>query len=290
MADMGLAAPPWRQSRARTILEDFDSYYVSALPKFLARVVVDTTDRTIEAKLIRAHRRGLMLFDRIWDNYPVDWEARSAWILKADRMQCALCGIEAWSKPALILQVHHIIHKSRGGTHDRRNLVTLCFECHQKQHDHQLTLDVSGIDLSGPSLEVGGLHRQTVTCLGRTTDTLLSRVVPSDWEAAAREWLSEHPERRLLAREIDAQVPRVQQHPAMTIGELYDAAFALAVQARSFQVTTPLPSKSLVLIDGDSAISDASTPDSAANTQSSSGGWVIYFIAIGMLALTAYLL
>jgi hypothetical protein len=45
-----------------------------------------------------------------------------------DGERCRLCGIRQ------DLQVHHIAYRSEGGTHDERNLITLCGEHHALVH------------------------------------------------------------------------------------------------------------------------------------------------------------
>lgn len=47
--------------------------------------------------------------------------------LKSD-IKCQYCGAD-------YKDVHHIIPRSMGGTHDFRNLVVLCEECHLKAHN-----------------------------------------------------------------------------------------------------------------------------------------------------------
>lgn len=53
----------------------------------------------------------------------------------ARRTRCEICG-DTW-----ILSVHHIKPRGRHGSGDDvpENLVTLCFNCHTKAHNGQLT-------------------------------------------------------------------------------------------------------------------------------------------------------
>lgn len=55
-------------------------------------------------------------------------EARAKAIMR-DGGKCVLCGSTE------NLQVHHKLHRADGGTDDLDNLVTLCEECHAKQHE-----------------------------------------------------------------------------------------------------------------------------------------------------------
>lgn len=59
-------------------------------------------------------------------------------IKAARRRRCEICG-GTW-----IVQVHHIIPRGRHGNGGDvpDNLITLCFECHAKAHDGNLTKDM----------------------------------------------------------------------------------------------------------------------------------------------------
>ena len=48
---------------------------------------------------------------------------------------CEMCLKEGKLTP--VEEVHHIVPVSRGGTHDRSNLMSLCKSCHNKIH-HEL--------------------------------------------------------------------------------------------------------------------------------------------------------
>ena len=58
------------------------------------------------------------------------FESRKDYILHRDNFKCQLCG-----KTHTKLEVHHIIFRSKGGTNDENNLITLCSECHKKLHE-----------------------------------------------------------------------------------------------------------------------------------------------------------
>ncbi len=47
---------------------------------------------------------------------------------KYDRFNCEVCGANA-------VDIHHIIHKSQGGTDEYNNLIALCRKCHDKAHN-----------------------------------------------------------------------------------------------------------------------------------------------------------
>lgn len=62
-------------------------------------------------------------------SYPPDWERRRKAVLKRDNYRCRECGAKNRK-----LHVHHIVPISDGGSHDLRNLITLCQSCHNSRH------------------------------------------------------------------------------------------------------------------------------------------------------------
>lgn len=57
-------------------------------------------------------------------------------ILSRDNFTCRYCGRRA---PEVVLQVDHIVARTKGGSDDDTNLITACFECNQGK----LTMEVS---------------------------------------------------------------------------------------------------------------------------------------------------
>ena len=58
-----------------------------------------------------------------------------------DSCQCRVCGSPHG------LQVHHIVHKSKGGHDTLDNLITLCSDCHLIVHNQLRSLIKSGVDV-----------------------------------------------------------------------------------------------------------------------------------------------
>ena len=55
----------------------------------------------------------------------------NARFLNKDKLPvCEKCNHENWN----ILQVHHLIEKSKGGSNDLNNLMLLCPNCHAREH------------------------------------------------------------------------------------------------------------------------------------------------------------
>jgi hypothetical protein len=70
--------------------------------------------------------KALPIFDTML-NYPPDWASRSAAVSKRDGV-CTACG------SGRVLQAHHVIPLSKGGTNRLSNLRLLCERCHQQEH------------------------------------------------------------------------------------------------------------------------------------------------------------
>lgn len=51
-------------------------------------------------------------------------------VLERDHEQCVACGRGGEN----ILQLHHLVYRSQGGTHTEENLATLCRDCHDDVH------------------------------------------------------------------------------------------------------------------------------------------------------------
>ena len=64
------------------------------------------------------------------------YSSRRKAVLHRDNYTCQCCG-----KKNCQLQTHHIIYRSRGGTDDENNMITLCKECHKRIHDGTIILD-----------------------------------------------------------------------------------------------------------------------------------------------------
>ena len=61
-----------------------------------------------------------------------------------DGYKCGICGCEG-----VLLHVHHMRHRSEGGSDDPSNLVSVCAACHAKVHGGQL--GGSEVDVSSRS-------------------------------------------------------------------------------------------------------------------------------------------
>lgn len=66
--------------------------------------------------------------------YPSDWHSRRREVYERDDYQCQNCGQKGGTYGDAKLHAHHIVPKSKGGTHHPENLSTLCKECHGAVH------------------------------------------------------------------------------------------------------------------------------------------------------------
>ena len=66
-----------------------------------------------------------------------EYASRREAVLHRDNYTCQCCG-----KKHVRPEVHHIIFRSKGGTDDERNLITLCEKCHKMIHDGILVLTI----------------------------------------------------------------------------------------------------------------------------------------------------
>jgi hypothetical protein len=57
-------------------------------------------------------------------------------IIKRAGIKCMMCG---WDKTSL--DVHHIIHKAKGGTDEDSNLICVCPNCHRMAHENQYKIE-----------------------------------------------------------------------------------------------------------------------------------------------------
>lgn len=75
------------------------------------------------------------------DGYPADWETRRTDVYQRDDYACQNCGALGGPRGNAELHAHHIVPKSKGGTHKRSNLKTMCSECHKAIHGDAMAPD-----------------------------------------------------------------------------------------------------------------------------------------------------
>jgi hypothetical protein len=76
-----------------------------------------------------------------YESYPSDWDRRRRYVYKRDNYQCQRCGVTGGPRGNHQLHAHHRVPVNEGGSHDTRNLVTVCHSCHEKIHGHRIPTD-----------------------------------------------------------------------------------------------------------------------------------------------------
>lgn len=72
-------------------------------------------------------------------DYPYDWDERRKKVYDRDNYTCQNCGAQGGGQYGNAeLHAHHIVPKSKGGTHEVSNLKTICNECHSAIHNENV--------------------------------------------------------------------------------------------------------------------------------------------------------
>jgi 5-methylcytosine-specific restriction endonuclease McrA len=79
------------------------------------------------------HKRAL---DKNWNAF----QTQRRHTLIRDGKRCLVCNNRS------NLTAHHIVHKSKGGTNNNINLMTVCVTCHRKIHEQFSSVIMSGTD------------------------------------------------------------------------------------------------------------------------------------------------
>lgn len=77
-----------------------------------------------------SYRKGGVV--RIKRTYPENWGELRLKVLERDQYKCRRCGANL--RGVFYREVHHIVPLARGGSNFMSNLISLCSECHDKQH------------------------------------------------------------------------------------------------------------------------------------------------------------
>lgn len=95
------------------------------------------------------------------EEYPSDWSSRRKRVYRRDNYECQNCGAKGGPKGDAELHAHHIVPKSKGGTHKVSNLKTVCKGCHDAIHTNKSapTADSSSSATSSRSFieSIGGI-------------------------------------------------------------------------------------------------------------------------------------
>ena len=121
---------PWQKAKAQRTLSNIGGAHADALPRWLNKLLANPENTSKDFKLLRAHRRGLLHYDRPtgW-GYPNNWKEVASRIRRLDGFRCVACAALDQA-----IDVHHIVYVSNFGTHQQSNLISLCRDCHEAEH------------------------------------------------------------------------------------------------------------------------------------------------------------
>jgi|GEM_PF-4028955 len=72
------------------------------------------------------------------EDYPPDWDCRRKEVYERDNYKCQNCGRSGGNNQNTNLHAHHIVPKSKGGTHKKSNLISICEDCHDAIHNNKM--------------------------------------------------------------------------------------------------------------------------------------------------------
>ena len=104
--------------------------------------ILPITNIVLEASQFDTHllKNPILISEKVkhWGyhkGFNYGFSSRKEAVLNRDNYKCQHCG-----KKNCRLEVHHIVYRSKGGTDDENNLITLCEECHDSVHKGVITL------------------------------------------------------------------------------------------------------------------------------------------------------
>lgn len=93
--------------------------------------------------------RPKKLVKREEDNQALrNWRHVRTLVLNRDKGQCRIC------RKAPAFDVHHLLPRSLGGKHEKRNLILVCRQCHSDIHGHIIYVRWSNDDDRAGSMRV----------------------------------------------------------------------------------------------------------------------------------------
>jgi len=193
-AERGLIADanspdPILAARAQEVLLKFDAYVALQFPWWLKRKIRENgvqvngnaVSPSLEIRLIRAHLKGLVRLRRSYTKLPPNWAITSLQLKHQVGLACNLCNHVF---PPDKLHAHHIVFRSHSGANNQNNLVVLCIQCHQLQHNHAISQyggEPDGLEDSedGPLLGIDGTSADDASIdIGELQQVLVPPVPP----------------------------------------------------------------------------------------------------------------
>lgn len=124
----------FREQEIAKIMKDPHGFVDKILPEWINKKTASSSENSIEIKIIRAYRRGLIHYDNPNKfGRTNQWESISKAIKIYDKMKCCMCNATN-----VELDTHHIVYVKKFGTNQKTNLISLCRNCHEKIHGRKL--------------------------------------------------------------------------------------------------------------------------------------------------------
>jgi len=162
------------------------------------------------------------------NGYPNNWETRRKNIYKRDDHKCQNCGVSGGESRHIELHAHHIVPKSRGGSHQKSNLITLCKDCHNAVHG-DITAPTGIVQDDGPA-KVGEVERLSDR---EWTETVAREL--KDNEAAHKEMNMHGLNNCVLCRSSNS-IAMVNPEPLNTLAMCTECATLVRKEEMSWEV------------------------------------------------------
>lgn len=133
-SDPNFKLSEFREQEIARIMKDPHGFIDKILPEWINKKTASSSENSIEIKIIRAYRRGLIHYDNPNKfGRTNQWESISKAIKISDKMKCCMCNATN-----VELDTHHIVYVKKFGTNQKTNLISLCRNCHEKIHGRKL--------------------------------------------------------------------------------------------------------------------------------------------------------
>lgn len=105
----------------------------------ISEVIIEVAKFDIQQ--IKAMSNGKSIEGKDYQNGEMKgYENAAAYVRDRDNHTCQMCGVKSNEKKHIVIEVHHVIRRSDGGSNKPSNLICLCHSCHKKIHSNDKLL------------------------------------------------------------------------------------------------------------------------------------------------------